>query len=485
MGSVNTNSVRNEMEKFEAMYAKLSKNKKIDSETHLLIQGLFMLIKLIVAVFMEKQTKKTSKNSGIPPSQTNEDQSSLDDTDNKKRRHQREKSNTHQTDHTRTIETVTVSEVTTCQHCGESLCDEACIAIERRTKIDIVFEKQVIHVDAEIKSCPTCHQQTKGEHPKDMKGPKQYGLGIKAYIIQMLITQMVSLKRLKKMMGTLIGEWISEAVMLKYVWQLHLALEPWENQSIEQILMRPDIHTDETSLKVDKKKQWIHVYSSGDITLKFLHKKRGLEAMEAINVIPRYGGVLIHDCWSSYLSYEHCLHGLCGSHLLRELTFIIETNHYRWANNLKKLLQEACFKVNRSKKKKLSKKAYARLQRRYRNILTRGEKEMPPILKPSGKKRGRIAKSDAHNLWGRLREHEESVLRFAINPHVAFTNNRAERDFRMVKVKQKISGCFRTEKYAKAYCRITSYLQTMERKGYSAGIAIQMALSGELYEKGV
>ncbi len=485
MGSVNTNSVRNEMEKFEAMYAKLSKKKKIDSETHLLIQGLFMLMKLIVAVFMEKQTKKTSKNSGIPPSQTDEDQSSLDDSDNKKRRHQREKSNTHQTDHTRTIETVAVSEVTTCQHCGESLCDEACIAIERRTKIDIVFEKQIIHVDAQIKSCPTCHQQTKGSHPKDMKGPKQYGLGIKAYIIQMLITQMVSLKRLKKMMGTLIGEWISEAVMLKYVWQLHLALEPWEKESTEQILVRPDIHTDETSLKVDKKKQWIHVYSSGDITLKFLHKKRGLEAIEAINVIPRYGGVLIHDCWSSYFSYEHCLHGLCGSHLLRELTFIIETNHYRWANNLKKLLQESCFKINRSKKKKLSKKGYARLQRRYRNILTRGEKEMPPILIPSGKKRGRIAKSDAHNLWERLREHEESVLRFAVNPHVAFTNNRAERDFRMVKVKQKISGCFRTDKYAKAYCRISSYLQTMERKGYSAGIAIQMALSGELYQKGV
>lgn len=485
MGSVNTHSVRNEMEKFEAMYAKLSKKKKIDSETHLLIQGLFTLMKLIIAVFMEKKTKKTSKNSGIPPSQTDEDQSRLDDSDNKKQRHQREKSNTHQTDHTRTIETVTISEVTTCQHCGESLCDEACIAIERRTKIDIVFEKQVTHVDAEIKSCPTCHQQTKGEHPKDMQGPKQYGLGVKAYIIQMLMTQMVSLKRLKKMMGTLIGEWMSESVMLKYVWQLHLVLEPWENQSTEQILMRPDIHTDETSLKVDKKKQWIHVYSSGDITLKFLHKKRGLEAMEDINIIPRYGGVLIHDCWSSYLSYKHCLHGLCGSHLLRELTFIIETNHYRWATHLKTLLQEACFNINRSKKKKLSKKAYARLQRRYRNILTRGEKEMPPILTPSGKKRGRIAKSDAHNLWERLREHEESVLRFAVNPHVAFTNNRAERDFRMAKVKQKISGCFRTEKYAKAYCRISSYLQTMERKGYSVGIAIQMALSGELYEKTV
>ena len=207
--------------------------------------------------------------------------------------------------------------------------------------------------------------------------------------------------------------------------------------------------------------------------------------MEAVNIIPRYGGVLIHDCWSAYLSYGHCLHGLCGSHLLRELTFIIDTNRYRWAKNLKKLLQEACRKINKSKKKKLDKKAYAKLQRRYRNILTRGEKEMPPVLVPEGKKRGRIAKSDAHNLWERLRKYEDEVLRFAIDPNVAFTNNRAERDLRMAKVKQKISGCFRTESYAKAYCRISSYLQTMENKGYSAGIAIQMALSGEIYAKGV
>ena len=113
-----------------------------------------MLIKLIVAVFMEKQTKKNANNSSIPPSQSEEDESTVDDSDNKKQRQQREKSNTHQSAHTRTVETVTISEVATCQHCGESLCDEACIGMERRTLIDSVFEKQVNHVDAEIKACP-------------------------------------------------------------------------------------------------------------------------------------------------------------------------------------------------------------------------------------------------------------------------------------------------------------------------------------------
>ena len=157
---------------------------------------------------------------------------------------------------------------------------------------------------------------------------------------------------------------------------------------------------------------------------------------------------------------------------------IIESNQYAWATNMKRLLLETCKKVSKSKRKKLTKKAYANLQKRYRSIITRGENEMPAIPpKPNGKN-GKIAKSDAHNLLGRLKEHEASVLLFARNSHVSFTNNRAERDLRMSKVKQKISGCFRKELYAKAYCRISSYLQTMANKGYNPLIAIEMALNG-------
>ena len=214
--------------------------------------------------------------------------------------------------------------------------------------------------------------------------------------------------------------------------------------------------------------------------LKFLHRKRGKEAIEAINIIPRYGGAIIHDCWSSYLSYHHCGHGLCGSHLLRELTFVVDTNGYAWARNMKRLLQETCKKVSKRAEKKLTDKDLANLQKRYRNILTRGKKELPPIPpRPSGK-RGKLAKSDAHNLWERLKAHEASVLLFAKDPHVSFTNNRAEQDLRMAKVKQKVSACFRSEIYAQAYCRISSYLQTMANKGYNPLIAIQLALAGEL-----
>ena len=131
----------------------------------------------------------------------------------------------------------------------------------------------------------------------------------------------------------------------------------------------------------------------------------------------------------------------------------------------------------------LTETEYQALQKRYRAILTRGEKELPPIPARRKGKRGRIAKSDAHNLWERLKQHETAVLIFAKESHVPFTNNRAERDLRMSKVKQKVSGCFRTEHYAQAYCRISSYLQTMGNRGYNPLVAIQMALSGQLYEE--
>lgn len=196
----------------------------------------------------------------------------------------------------------------------------------------------------------------------------------------------------------------------------------------------------------------------------------------------RDGGAIIHDCWSSYLSYHDCSHVLCGSHLLRELTFIVDTHDYAWARNMKRLLQETCKEVSKNTEKCLNDKAFVNLQKRYRNILTRAEKELPVIPPKSSDKRGKLAKSDAHNLWERLKIHEAAVLLFAKDPHVSFTNNRAERDLRMSKVKQKVSGCFRASEYAHAYCRISSYLQSMANKGYNPLIAIQIALAGEAHK---
>jgi transposase len=477
MASLDKTSVRTEVSRLKTDFEKLCAEGKITCESKALMISMFMIVELILSIFLEKTTQKDNKNSSIPSSQTEKDESSLGHQgSNGKGKNE----NDTLAKNTRVHEKVTLSTVSLCDICAEDLNDVPCMQYERRTKIDIVFEKVVEHVDAEVKQCPTCKATVKGQFPANMHGPLQYGDGLKAFVVNLLVCQMVALNRVQKLVKSMIGEVISEATLLKFVYRLYQALEAWEFQAIEELLKAPAINVDETSLRVDKKNHWIHVYSSGDITLKFLHRKRGKAAIEALNIIPQYGGKIIHDCWSSYLSYHHCGHGLCGSHLLRELTFIIEANGYAWARNMKRLLQETCVKVSKSTEKKLDDKDLANLQKRYRNVLTRGAKELPVIPpKPTGK-RGKLAKSDAHNLLERLQNHETSVLLFAKDPHVSFTNNRAERDLRMSKVKQKVSGCFRTEAYALAYCRISSYLQTMANKGYNPLIAVQMALAGEL-----
>jgi transposase len=480
MASVNKASLREEFDGLKEQFEHLSAEGKVTAEIHTLFQALLMLFELLMAVFMEKRTPKNSRNSGLPPSQTDKDGSAPQTGAKAKgRAHDQGRC-----ENTRTVETLQIIPVEFCEACGEDLGRLPAEGYERRTRIDIVFEKVLSHVDAEIKRCPQCRAHSKGAFPKEMPGPLQYGPGIKAYVLNLLLAQMLSLKRVQQSIHTLIDRLISEATILQYVMQLHQALAAWERAAIEQILSQPTLHVDETSLRVDRKNHWIHVYSSSHITLKFLHPKRGGEAIEAINIIPRYGGTIVHDCWASYLAYDHCDHGLCGSHLLRELTFVVDSNGYRWALNIKRLLKDTCALVAKRESKCLTDTEYKNLQKRYRNLLTRGEKELPPIPPRQNGKRGRLAKSDAHNLWERLKRHEEAVLLFAKLPHVPFTNNRAERDLRMSKVKQKVSGCFRTFHYAQAYCRISSYLQTMAYRGYNPLVAIQMAFSGQIYAEG-
>jgi len=473
--NVNKKSLREEFDALKQEFESLAKKGKISSEARLLFKSMFTMFELVLAVFLEKQTKKTSRNSSIPSSQTDKDQSQKTSQTSRGKKELDKKF-----DNSRTVKSIEIAEVGVCQDCGEDLSDIKPDGHERRTKIDIIFEKTEEHIDAEVKTCPNCSSENKGEFPPEFFGPLQYGIGIKAYVISLVVSQMVALGRVKNMVKTLIGVTMSEATILSYILKLYEMLESWEKMAIEELIKTKASNLDETSLRVNKKNYWIHVYSSGTITLKFLHKKRGTEAIEDIGIIPRYGGVIIHDCWSPYFCYDNCLHAICGSHLLRDLQFIIDSNGYSFAGNMKKLLQETCRVVSDRKSKKLKSCEYANLQKRYRNILTRGEKELPEIPEKKSGKRGRIAKPDAHNLHERLRNHEEAVLLFAKNPHVSFTNNRAERDLRMDKVKQKVSGCFRSELLANVYCRVSSYLQTMKYLGYNPLVAIQMALKGDI-----
>ena len=247
---------------------------------------------------------------------------------------------------------------------------------------------------------------------------------------------------------------------------------------MQRLLSSPVLHADETGLRIDRKLNWLHSYSAGDLTLKRVHQQRGRRALDELEVIPRYRGVLVHDRWASYFAYDHCTHALCGSHLLRDLTFIEDAHGYAWARRMRKLLLKTCHRVREHPDKALNDTDYKALRKHYRTLLTQAKKELPEQPPRQDGQRGRIAKSEAENLHEALVRHEAAVLRFACHPEVPFTNNRAERDIRMTKVKQKIAGCLRTAHYAAVYCRISSYLQSMAQQGYNPLTAINIALNG-------
>ena len=439
------------------------------------ITGLCCLLEILIVIILEKTTKKTSKNSSIPSSQTGKDET------RKSPRKPRETNAARNSMTGENFETVTVEEISTveaCDSCGTDLSDIEPSAREQRVLLDIKFTVEEVKVVADIKDCPECHARTKGCFPENMPGPLQYGDGIKALTIDLLVTQMLSLNRCTELVQAMTGIKMSQATCLGYIDRLYDSLEQWEADAKEHLLTRPALHADEIGIRVNKKNWWLHVTSDGFLTLKFLHCKRGKETIDSFGIIPFYTGTLIHDRWAAYFAHKLCKHQVCGSHLLRDLTFVVDSNSYRWVRLMKKLLCEICDAVNKSETGVLTEAECRRYLKRYRTILTQGGKEMPEIPRRRDGKRGRIAKSDAHNLHEALLILEESVLRFVSDPDVSFTNNTGEQKIRMSKVKIKVSGCFRTEHYAHAWCRITRYLDSMGALGYNPLVAIQIALAG-------
>jgi transposase len=299
MSTVNQASLRDEFARLKSEFGALSAAGKVPGETAVLMNAVFMLLEVMVVIFLEKSTRKNSQNSSLPSSQTKADDSATKPGAKSKGSGGQGQSFAN----SRTVETTTIAEVHTCGCCGEALSSVLAHGHERRTRIDIVFEKTVEHTDAEIKTCPVCKTTTKGEFARDLMGPMQYGSGVKAYVLNLLVIQMVSLNRVGKLMHSILGQLMSEATMLRFVMELHDRLQRWENATIEALLANPVIHVDETSMRVDGKNQWVHVVSAGDLVLKRVHPKRGLEAMNDHGIIPRYGGVMVHDCWASYFSY--------------------------------------------------------------------------------------------------------------------------------------------------------------------------------------
>jgi transposase len=192
-----------------------------------------------------------------------------------------------------------------------------------------------------------------------------------------------------------------------------------------------------------------------------MHEKRGKEAMDAIGILPRFKGTAVHDHFSAYFGYS-CRRGLCNAHHLRELKFIHEQDKEPWAGDLRELLKKANALADPTDEQK------ADIKRRYAEILQQGyafHAGLPEFSKRKPGARGKPKQRPSKNLLDRLNKHQSEVLLFLDDPKVPFTNNQAERDLRMLKLKQKISGCYRTQKGAQIFCRIRGFISTVRKRG--------------------
>lgn len=238
-------------------------------------------------------------------------------------------------------------------------------------------------------------------------------------------------------------------------------------------------HFDETGLRVGGKGMWVHVASTAKLTHYAVHPKRGYEATKEIGILPSFGGVAVHDGLSTYQRYERCAHALCNAHHLRELTFIEEEHKQEWAGRMKALLLEieesVCEEAARGGRG-LAPKKVGRFEMRYQELLEAGFEVNPPPEHTG--KRGRPKQTKGKNLLDRLEKHHYEVLRFMHDFGVPFDNNQAERDLRMVKVRQKVSGCFRTMEGAAAFCRIRGYISTVRKQGENVLLALEGVFRG-------
>jgi transposase len=460
-------------DRFQELRAQLeSQRDQLPAQTQVLLSSLIQLMELIIMVFEERFTKRNSRNSSLPPSKDERRKAAY-------RREQQKK----KIQFPKTLEQGEPDEVVDhhpefCGHCGLEFDEDSSHGYEARQVLDILVEKYVIEHRSHQNDCACCGEATMAPFPAGIIGKVQYGPMVKALGIGMLYAQMSSFSRTQVMLSELVGKVLSESSLASFVQQLYAKLEKWELWAREQLLKSLVLHADETGLNVNGINAWIHVLSSRDVVLMCFHMKRGKIGMDEIGILPKYGGILVHDFWQPYYGYEKLEHAACGAHLLRELQYVVEAHGHNWAKLMQEVLMDGLELMHERKRGKLMEKEYATLQRRYRIAVTKGESECP---KPeTSGRRGKTAQTKARNLLERFRDYEGEILRFARDPEVPFTNNVAERDLRMVKVKQNVSGYFRSEEGARAFCRIRSYLMTQWRKGIPPIQALKSAIEGQI-----
>ena len=365
--------------------------------------------------------------------------------------------------------------VDTCLGCGSSLEHVPVQDVRTRQVFDLPTVKmEVTEHRSEVKQCPCCHTQTAGIFPPEVTKATQYGSTLKSIVLYMMQHQLFPFERTTEFLQDLFGCTLSEGTLKNWTAEAYNRLRQAEAQIKEQLQQAPILHVDETGMFCERKLHWIHSASTEHYTHYGIHPKRGKEAMDEIGILPDATGRIIHDFWESYARYDHLTHAYCNAHIVRELRSVHQDYHQAWAQKLIDLLYHIKEKIET---KSISKNFVTRSVHRYDALLQSGSRLNRPN-RASPHKRGRVKQSKPRNLLKRLRDHRDEVLAFLFDPTVPFTNNLAERDLRMVKVKHKISGTFRSHLGALCYCRIRGYISTMKKQNINIISALSSVFVG-------
>ena len=371
---------------------------------------------------------------------------------------------------------VVVYRPSSCASCGDKLDSERLVHTETRQVADLpsIRLRWVEHRSQRLQC--SCGHVTAGEFPDSVNAPTQYGPGMRAAAAYLCGYQHVPYDRTRQLFADLLGASVSTGWIANAVANVSDATMPVVELIAEAIRGADVAHFDETGARVDGILHWVHVACTDDLAHFDVHTKRGTDAMIDIGILPGFRGVAMHDGLASYRQFDAATHALCGAHHLRELAGVAELYEQSWAADLADLLLEIKTRVEHARPAALGARQQRRFRRRYDKIVRIGRAANPPPP-PTGQ-RGRPKLGKPGSLAKRLDEHADAALRFMTDPRVPFDNNHAERDIRMIKVQQKISGGYRTFEGAQRGMDLRSYITTARKRGYSVIAALRAAAEG-------
>ena len=430
---------------------------------------------------LELQGKKNSKNSHQPPS--------TDVFYKPKPKSLRQKTNRkpggqpghvgHTLERVEHPDHIVVHSMTDCSSCGGSLEHVPALHHEKRQVFDLPpVQIEVTQHEVEVKTCPHCHTKQVASFPVEVTGPVQYGPRIKTIAVYLTHYQFLPYERTAEFFHDIFEQPISKGTLVTFARTIGDSLADFEEIVHQELLKSPVIHLDETGIRVEGKRQWLHVASTPHATAYLIHPNRGKKAMETMDILPRFQGISVHDAWAPYFSYDSSKHALCHAHHLRELTAIWEEYGQVWANDMIAFLL-----LGKEVKEEDTSSCAANMDRwkaAYARILTRAERELQRAgLDGPQSEKGK--QHPAKNLYDRLTRYTEATLAFLADPLVPFDNNQAERDVRMAKTKQKISGTFRSEHGPQTFCRLRGLISTARKKGSNVLQTLERAVTGQSF----